>query len=121
MADERRRFSRTERAALYLAAGGHCTTCGALLQPGWHSDHIDPHSRGGITDVVNGQALCPPCNLKKGATVQYRDTFRPRPFQTEVIEKVLDNHSEGKRVTIALASPGSGVSGGSSVRHLSRT
>lgn len=106
--DERRRFNGTERAALYLAADGRCDLCGTDLASGWHADHVTPHSRDGDTDVVNGQALCPPCNLKKGNTVEYRDSFRPRPFQTEVIEKVLNNHSGGKRVTIALASPGSG-------------
>lgn len=67
MTDSRRRFAGRERTALYLAANGRCSRCGAELEPGWHADHIDPHARGGITDVINGQALCPPCNLKKGA------------------------------------------------------
>lgn len=56
---ERRAFSDRERAALYIAAGGLCSACGAKLGPGWHADHVHPHSRGGSTDVVNGQALCP--------------------------------------------------------------
>lgn len=66
MPNERRRFSRRERTALYLAADGKCTECGRRLDPGWHADHIQPHSRHGATDVINGQALCPDCNLKKG-------------------------------------------------------
>ncbi|HVM20271.1 MAG TPA: DEAD/DEAH box helicase family protein [Egibacteraceae bacterium] len=106
--DPRRRFSAAERAALYLAAGGRCVECDVELDRGWHSDHVDPHSRGGITDVINGQALCPPCNLKKGNRVAYFDSFRPRPFQANVIEAVRDNHAAGKRVTVVLASPGSG-------------
>jgi superfamily II DNA or RNA helicase len=63
---ERRRFSTTERAALYLAADGRCAECRRELDPGWHADHVHPHSRGGPTDVINGQALCPDCNLAKG-------------------------------------------------------
>lgn len=59
-------FSDSERAALYLAAGGKCSTCGDPLAAGWHADHITPHIAGGPTDVVNGQALCPTCNLSKG-------------------------------------------------------
>jgi superfamily II DNA or RNA helicase len=63
---ERRRFSRREKAVLYLAADGRCESCGVELEPGWHGDHVQPYSRGGKTDVINGQALCPDCNLKKG-------------------------------------------------------
>jgi hypothetical protein len=57
---ERRFFSDRERVALYLAADGRCVECGAALEPGWHADHMDPHALGGQTDVINGQALCPP-------------------------------------------------------------
>lgn len=67
---ERRRFNRSERAALYLAADGKCCQCGSDLDFGWHADHVKPHSVGGPTDVTNGQALCPPCNLKKGNKLQ---------------------------------------------------
>ncbi|PWW65615.1 DEAD/DEAH box helicase family protein [Actinokineospora spheciospongiae] len=65
-AGERRTFSGAERIALYLTADGRCEACGDDLETGFHGDHVIPYSKGGITDVVNGQALCPPCNLKKG-------------------------------------------------------
>ena len=67
----RRRFNQGERVALYLAADGKCSNpeCGRELEPGWHGDHITAWANGGPTDVVNGQALCPPCNLKKGNTM----------------------------------------------------
>ncbi len=64
-----RHFSPSERAALYLAADGHCARCGAELKSGWHADHVAPYARGGATDVINGQALCPTCNLTKGVRV----------------------------------------------------
>src|SRR5690606_41886026 len=62
----RRRFNTAARVAMYLASGGRCSNCGTELEPGWHGDHITPWSRGGATDSINGQALCPSCNLRKG-------------------------------------------------------
>lgn len=70
---ERRRFNQSERAALFLASDGKCEECGDDLKPGWHGDHITPYSAGGITDVINGQALCPPCNIKKGNRIGTRN------------------------------------------------
>lgn len=59
-------FTGRARLALYLAAGGRCADCGATLAAGWHADHRRPWAQGGPTDVTNGAACCPPCNLKKG-------------------------------------------------------
>jgi superfamily II DNA or RNA helicase len=64
---ETRRFALNQRRALYAVAGGRCEDCGNELVPGWHADHRQPWSTGGQTDVLNGQALCPACNLKKGS------------------------------------------------------
>lgn len=36
------------------------------MPPNFHADHRDPWVRGGVTDVINGQALCPTCNCRKG-------------------------------------------------------
>lgn len=115
---ERRRFNRGERNALYLAADGlcQCTGCAACnpdgctrqLEPGWHADHVNPWSRSHETDLLNGQALCPSCNLTKGNRVHYSDRFKARPFQREVINSVLDGMASGRDTTIVLASPGSG-------------
>ncbi len=66
---DKRRFGKQQRAALWLIQGGKCALCGAELEPGWHADHKRAWSRGGVTDVVNGQALCPTCNLKKGIRI----------------------------------------------------
>lgn len=65
----RRRFNSSERVALYLYGDGFCAQCGCELEKGWHADHEIPFARGGKTDVANGQALCPDCNLKKGGTM----------------------------------------------------
>lgn len=96
---ERRFFNSRERTALYLAADGRCTECGAELEPGWHADHVDPHSRGGITDVINGQALCPACNLKKGSSVS-----ELRAWQAEALERFLRRTDD----FLCVATPGAG-------------
>lgn len=94
-------FSDSQRAALYLAADGRCTNCGDPLPPGWHADHRDPYSAGGPTDVINGQALCPPCNLTKGPA-QMTD---PRQWQRRAIEKFYEKNV---RDFLVSATPGAG-------------
>ena len=70
--DSRRFFTPAQRRALYWVNNGCCEECGVKLDPhNWHADHTHPHSKGGATDVINGRALCPDCNLKKGANVKY--------------------------------------------------
>jgi superfamily II DNA or RNA helicase len=106
--NERRKFNRSERAALYLAADGRCQCSGCSacgpggcqreLEPGWHADHMQPHSHGGQTDVINGQALCPRCNLVKGATML-------REWQQQAKEDFLGC---GKPDFLLAATPGSG-------------
>jgi 5-methylcytosine-specific restriction endonuclease McrA len=62
-----RRFRPAARIALFLAAQGRCAECGEPLRRGWHADHVEPVRTGGQTEPANGQALCPRCNLVKGA------------------------------------------------------
>lgn len=108
----RRFFNQTEKTLLYIAADGHCESCDTPLESGWHADHIHPYSKNGATALVNGQALCPACNLKKGNTsmtqIDYSDTFQPRPFQQDLIDSVVNRHKAGKKLTVSIASPGSG-------------
>lgn len=98
---ERRRFNGRERTALFLASDGRCSTCGTELEPGWHADHVWPWSRGGETDVTNGQALCPTCNLEKGDMV-----VELRAWQRSAINAYYA-HGEG-RDFLACATPGAG-------------
>lgn len=104
----RRFFTRQQRAHLYRRAEGRCESCNVPLDHGWHADHDTPWSQGGPTRVQNGRALCPACNLAKGSTLTYTDTFDPRPFQADVIEAIFDGFATGRRVTIALGTPGTG-------------
>ena len=97
---ERRRFNTSERVALFLTAAGRCEDCGTDLQPGWHADHRHPYSRGGPTDVINGQALCPACNRKKGNTV----VSELRRWQQKALERFLSNRDD----FLCVATPGAG-------------
>jgi superfamily II DNA or RNA helicase len=79
-----RRFSIAERRALHALADGYCENCGEPLPDGWHADHVNPWSCGGVTDVINGQASCPYCNWSKGANVMM--TFNDlRPWQQDFV------------------------------------
>jgi superfamily II DNA or RNA helicase len=96
----RRRFNRGERVALYLANDGRCGICGAELDSGWHADHVTPYSRGGRTDITNGQALCPTCNLMKGATVTGL-----REWQAQASTLYFENEPQD---FLVCATPGAG-------------
>jgi superfamily II DNA or RNA helicase len=94
-------FGSRERVALFLAADGRCQGCGVALEPGWHADHEEPWSRGGVTDVINGQALCPACNLRKGSTGAGMDL---RVWQQEALDRFLSRRGN----FLAVATPGAG-------------
>ena len=95
--DPRRRYTSREREVLFLAADGLCECpgcsactpigCQHALEPGWHADHVHPHSRGGRTHVQNGAAKCPPCNLEKAAKVD--DRARAYEWQNELVGEYL--------------------------------
>ena len=98
----RRRFNSAERVALWLAASGHCQMCGCELQAGWHADHVHPYSKGGPTDVINGAALCPSCNMKKGDSSM--SISQLRAWQRDALEKFLSTD----RDFLVEATPGAG-------------
>lgn len=64
--DPQRGFSEEQRIAIYRRDKGVCQMCGAHCdENNFHADHKKSHSKGGKTQVSNGQTLCEPCNLKK--------------------------------------------------------
>jgi superfamily II DNA or RNA helicase len=101
-----RRFSTRQRIALALVSGGRCAACGCRLEKGWHADHVEPWSRGGPTDVVNGQALCPACNQTKGGAVMFN--IELREWQERGLDLALAKYRAGGRVFVAGVSVGGG-------------
>lgn len=101
----RRRFNSNERVDMYLAAGGRCSRCRATLTPGWHGDHVKPYSAGGPTDVANGQALCPTCNLRKGSTRMTWTGPSPREWQRAALDTYV---ARAARDFLVVATPGAG-------------
>ncbi|MFJ4791798.1 HNH endonuclease [Kitasatospora purpeofusca] len=106
--DPQRFFSPSQRQVLYELAEGGCQRCSTELEEGWHADHKVPWSVGGPTSIENGQALCDACNAKKGTDMQFSDDFVPRPFQREVLFRVVERIRDRQQHTVVLASPGSG-------------
>jgi superfamily II DNA or RNA helicase len=85
---------------MYLAADGTCTQCGTQLDKGWHGDHVRPYSQGGHTDVTNGQAMCPACNLAKGG--KYMEL---RAWQQEALDAFTGLN---RKDFLVSATPGAG-------------
>ena len=109
----KRRFNQTERIALNWASAGMCAMCGKPLQSDWQADHVIPFSKGGSTNVTNGQAVCPKCNLHKGASMDSwiysfcRETWGcdPRFWQVEAFEKLI---AELNRLRLINVTPAAG-------------
>jgi superfamily II DNA or RNA helicase len=120
--DPRRFFSNQEARRLYLRTGGKCARCGKPLDSGkFEADHIIPHSKGGRTMIVNGQALCRDCNQEKGASMidpqaykpDVSKKFIPRSWQQRFSEKVLQKYQTGARDFLCEAVPAGGKTFGS--------
>lgn len=66
MGQGRRTFTPAQKLLILQRANYKCQLCGvSLTADNFHADHKMPYSKGGVTAVYNGQALCCTCNLKK--------------------------------------------------------
>lgn len=104
---ERRSFNTSERNELYRMHDGKCAICNEALDPGWHADHKVPFSKGGRTEVGNGQPLCSTCNLKKGSSLP---PFVPRRWQADAAKEIASEagNTRKKRVFLWSIAPGGG-------------
>ena len=61
-----RTFSERDKITMYNRQQGLCAICGKpFSMKEMHADHIKPWSKGGLTELSNGQMLCVNCNLAK--------------------------------------------------------
>jgi superfamily II DNA or RNA helicase len=100
----KRLFSNRQRAALRLISGNQCERCGIELTA-FHADHIQPYSKGGKTELKNGQALCPQCNLKKADKEMKKEDYS---WQDRCVNAILEALANGKRDFLVNATPGAG-------------
>ena len=64
--DKRRIFSASQKREIYFRANGLCESCGCdLEEEDWHAHHIERYADGGLTDTLNGMALCVPCHKEE--------------------------------------------------------
>lgn len=106
--DIMRQFNQQQKQALYWLSSGRCEMCGIQLPNGWHADHVHPYAHGGHTDVINGQALCPTCNLKKGTklmTGKWPEKIELRIWQEEFVARY---RALSKSDFLLVATPGAG-------------
>jgi superfamily II DNA or RNA helicase len=86
-----RTFSHSQKQELFIIAKGICQICGCALTKGWHADHVIPYSKGGQTEILNGQALCSKCNLLKSNKMQ---TFNLRDWQKEFVNQPFQKYQD---------------------------
>jgi hypothetical protein len=72
--DLERHFTKSQREEIFRNYKGKCAICGTRLsKTNFHADHIQPHSKGGRTEVSNVRALCSGCNTSLGNS--WREEF----------------------------------------------
>lgn len=61
-----RAFTQAQKEQMYEEQGGICPCCGQHFELSeMEADHRKPWSKGGKTEIANGQMLCADCNRKK--------------------------------------------------------
>tara|TARA_B100000989_G_scaffold298608_1_gene288712 strand:- start:289 stop:2205 length:1917 start_codon:yes stop_codon:yes gene_type:complete len=97
----KRYFSKSQRDQIFHNSKGKCQKCGIkITYKGFQADHIIPHSKGGKTEIKNGQALCQKCNSSKSNKMQIENknyfNYLPtgielRRWQEDCIPRILNS------------------------------
>ena len=92
--ENNRFFNAGQREELFLRSNGKCHICNEQISiDNFHADHIIPFASGGKTNLDNGQALCPKCNLEKSSLLKLDFSSRLpagwtlRTWQDEFVNK----------------------------------
>lgn len=101
-------FNKRQKQLLYTEAKGLCMVCGIQLDKGWHADHVVPYSKNGMTELENGQALCPKCNQKKYNKMNNYKQLELRKWQKEFISLPIKSYDTGGKCFLLHAGVGSG-------------
>ena len=80
--DAEGKYSAADVSTKLAEQGGKCFWCEVDLDGVYHVDHIVPVSKGGSNWPSNICCSCPPCNLRKGATLP--EQFRRRLSESNV-------------------------------------
>jgi len=89
-----RNFVGQQRLRIFLKNFGRCSICDTQLElDSWEADHIIPWSRGGPTEVWNGQPLCAFCNSQKMTDHPFEiylpNKIKLREWQKDFCDKFL--------------------------------
>jgi superfamily II DNA or RNA helicase len=100
----RRYFSPAEVTAAWLAQGRICKHCTRSIdRDQGEGDHIIAFVRGGLTEMVNLQVLCGPCNRRKGTRENAPEWARPNVV---VSEGLLSRSWQVEAARVAVDTPG---------------
>ncbi len=103
-----RKFTSQNKKILFAISEGYCQCCGTPLEKNWHADHILPFSKFGQTNLLNGQALCPKCNLYKSNNIIMKTNKTLRQWQTDCYKELLRVKADGRNKFLSVAGVGSG-------------
>jgi len=102
-----RNFNKKIKQLLFTQSKGTCLICGTKLKKGWHADHIMPFSKGGETNINNGQATCPTCNIKKSNKIMKKEK-ELRVWQSNCLVEINKKVKSGEKTCLLSAGVGSG-------------
>lgn len=75
---QRRKFTKSERTAIYAKCNAHCAYCGKQMPISeMQVDHMNPIRRGGTNDMDNLMPSCRSCN-------HFKDVFTLEGFRKAV-------------------------------------
>lgn len=98
-------FSSKEKKHLFVASGGRCAKCGAVLGGDWEAHHIKRFADGGVTAIQNGAALCKACHREIHRRASSMSYIKPRGWQVDALDKFLASNNKSFLVE---ATPGAG-------------
>jgi superfamily II DNA or RNA helicase len=108
-----RLFSTSQKRQLFFRCNGLCEKCNQKLYAGeWDAHHVEPYSKGGVTELYNAQALCKSCHKLVHANESVMKEIELREWQKKANESFFNkiNSLDGNNKFLLTACPGAGKS-----------